>query len=286
MRTTNWVSPSVILRVNISLTTSETLARLSKDWTRPIYAFFKPVPDIRYVDGKRCHEFECGAKYCKGKSRLVRRFLHTSDKNSTGNLRRHAKKCWGQDVIEAADDAANADEARETIAANPKLRSGDITEAFARKGKGKVTYSYRQHTKAEARAEYVRWISESLRPIDIVKDRGFINLMKTGRPETYIPSPSTISCDIKLVFAKTKERVGKLLQEHDSALNFMTDAWTSPNHRSFVAFSTAFETNGVPVVLLLDFVEVAKSHTGVNLAEAFATMLKDFGIEDKVSIFD
>lgn len=34
--------------------------------------------------------------------------------------------------------------------------------------------------------------------------------------------------------------------------------------------------------MLLDIVEVAKSHSGVNLAEAFAHMLKEFGIEDKV----
>ena len=34
--------------------------------------------------------------------------------------------------------------------------------------------------------------------------------------------------------------------------------------------------------LLLDIVEVAKSHTGVNLAAAFAKILKDYGISDKV----
>lgn len=35
--------------------------------------------------------------------------------------------------------------------------------------------------------------------------------------------------------------------------------------------------------MLLDLVEVAKSHSGVNLAEAFAKVLKEFGITDKVS---
>jgi hypothetical protein len=34
--------------------------------------------------------------------------------------------------------------------------------------------------------------------------------------------------------------------------------------------------------MLLDLVEVAKSHLGVNLAEAFAKVLEDFGIQDKV----
>jgi hypothetical protein len=47
-----------------------------------------------------------------------------------------------------------------------------------------------------------------------------------------------------------------------------------------------FEHNGEPMSLLLDLVEVAKSHSGVNLAAAFAKILKDFGIEKKVSFLD
>jgi hypothetical protein len=35
--------------------------------------------------------------------------------------------------------------------------------------------------------------------------------------------------------------------------------------------------------MLLDLVEVAKSHSGLNLAAAFAKVLDDFGISDKVS---
>jgi hypothetical protein len=34
----------------------------------------------------------------------------------------------------------------------------------------------------------------------------------------------------------------------------------------------------------LDLVEVAKSHSGPNLAAAFAKVLEDFGISDRVSI--
>jgi hypothetical protein len=35
--------------------------------------------------------------------------------------------------------------------------------------------------------------------------------------------------------------------------------------------------------MLLDLVEVAKSHSGLNLAAAFAKILDDFGISEKVS---
>lgn len=44
-----------------------------------------------------------------------------------------------------------------------------------------------------------------------------------------------------------------------------------------------FEHKASPVSILLDVVEVARSHSGVNLAAAFAEILEEFGISDKVS---
>ena len=58
----------------------------------------------------------------------------------------------------------------------------------------------------------MRWVSESLRPFETVSDRGFQSLMKTGRPEYYLPSPSTVSRDVKLVFANVRQRIARMLQ--------------------------------------------------------------------------
>lgn len=69
----------------------------------------------------------------------------------------------------------------------------------------------------------------------------------------------------------------------DTALSFSTDAWTSPNNKAYVAITVHFEKKGLPICLLLDIVEVPCSHTGVNLAIAFAQVLEDFGIAEKVS---
>ena len=71
-------------------------------------------------------------------------------------------------------------------------------------------------------------------------------------------------------------------QDHKGALSFATDAWTSPNHRAYVAVTVHFEENSIPISMLLDLVEVACSHSGINLAAAFAKVLDDFGISDKV----
>jgi hypothetical protein len=58
----------------------------------------------------------------------------------------------------------------------------------------------------------VRWIAESKRPFQIVNDRGFQSLMKTGRPGYRIPSAETISRDVKTVFTRVRKKVAKMLQ--------------------------------------------------------------------------
>ena len=72
-------------------------------------------------------------------------------------------------------------------------------------------------------------------------------------------------------------------KEYDGKLNFATDSWSSPNHKAYVAITVHFERDGGPFSMLLDLVEVAESHTGVNLGIAFTNVLKNFGIEEKVS---
>jgi hypothetical protein len=73
-------------------------------------------------------------------------------------------------------------------------------------------------------------------------------------------------------------------QEHPGHLHFATDAWTSPNHRAFVAWTVHFEYEGSMMSFLLDIIEVPESHSGATLAHAFQTMLERFGLENKVSL--
>ena len=61
-------------------------------------------------------------------------------------------------------------------------------------------------------AEIVRWVAESKRPFEIVNDRGFQSLMKTGRPGYRIPSPMTVLRDVKEVFLRVRSRIAKMLQ--------------------------------------------------------------------------
>jgi hypothetical protein len=198
--------------------------RMKKGWNTTVYAFYDPNPATEYnSNGRKCHVFRCTGRGC---TQLIKRYLDTSDAQSTGNMRRHVKKCWGEDVLSAAESTKDPKE-RTKVIRDYRL-SGSIAAAFERKGKGKVTYSHQTHTRTETRyhlrlthpvklivenfkAEIVHWVSESNRPFAIVKDRGFQSLMKTGRPNHYIPHPTTVSCDVKKVFARARRRIAKML---------------------------------------------------------------------------
>lgn len=108
------------------------------------------------------------------------------------------------------------------------------------------------------RVEIVKWVTQSMRPHLIVSDPGFQCLMKMGRPGYWIPSPSTVARDIKVVYKKTREKIARMLQEYEGDLSFATDAWTSSNHCAFIAVTVHFVLNGEPISMLLDLVEVAE----------------------------
>lgn len=233
-----------------------------------MYAFFKPTPEIIYEQNRRAHVFSCAAKNCK---KTFKRFLDGTDASSTGNLRRHVHKCWGPEILKQAETAASIDEAREKIVGS-MLRDGVITQSFKRKAGGTVTFSHRTHTRAETRyvqffgaspllkyyvrTEIVRWVTESMRPYAVVKDRGFLSLMKTGRPGYWVPSPSTVIRDTRFVYDRTREKLARVLQEYEGDVSLATDAWSSPNHRAFMAITVHFVYKEEPISLLLDVVEV------------------------------
>lgn len=202
---------------------------MRRSWTSPMYGFFSSDIKLTYIGERPYVNFVCSAPVCKGPggNRLVRRFLDTQDRTSTGNMRRHAKKCWGEETVNKSE-SSDVEGVRKGLALK---KDGSITSAFEAKGKGIVTYSMAPLTKEEMRqvniftnkiimteyldsVETVRWVAESKRPFSIVADRGFQKLMKTGpgRTNMYIPSQWTVSRDTRTLFVATRQRIANLLQ--------------------------------------------------------------------------
>ncbi|KAF8978812.1 hypothetical protein BDQ17DRAFT_1338564 [Cyathus striatus] len=81
----------------------------------------------------------------------VRQYLDKKDAASTGNMHKHATRCWNE-AVKLAMETGSVKDAREVLA---NCKDGSIAAAFQVKGKGKLTYSHRQHTRAEIRYEYI-----------------------------------------------------------------------------------------------------------------------------------
>lgn len=114
-----------------------------------------------------------------------------------------------------------------------------------------------------------------------------------------------VSHDVKHAFISACEQIAKMLQvsqskgnvkimwltddmvmwqcqSFDEKLNFATDVWTLPNHKAYSVLTVHLKCKEVPLSMLLNIVEVPKTHSSMNLAIALADILQMFGIEKKV----
>ncbi|KAH9830933.1 uncharacterized protein C8Q71DRAFT_715993 [Rhodofomes roseus] len=80
---------------------SNSTEHLNKEWTLLVYAFYKPNITTRTDSGEKCaHKFHCATCGCP---ESVSHWLDQKDGNSTRYLQKHAKKCWGEEVLAVAD---------------------------------------------------------------------------------------------------------------------------------------------------------------------------------------
>ena len=125
------------------------------------------MPLIEYIKDHHVHVFECTATRCMGKvnGRMVCQYLDIGDVKSMSNLCKHAKICWGEEAVAAADNMQDVRAAREALG---KLKSVDrsITAAFEQVAKSKVTYSHHQHT--TTKAQYVSSLQCILNVLNMV----------------------------------------------------------------------------------------------------------------------
>ena len=83
---------------------------------------------------------------------MVHHYLDNGDAKSTSNLHKHVRLCYGVEMVAEADETKNYEAASEIIKLH---KDGSITEAFEWKGKGRVTYSHRQHTTTKSQCVQV-----------------------------------------------------------------------------------------------------------------------------------
>ncbi|KAE9384889.1 hypothetical protein BT96DRAFT_950244 [Gymnopus androsaceus JB14] len=141
------------------------------------------------------------------------------------------------DLSQEEEGASEVDPAAETdaekLAQLRKTWTSTVYAFYKEDIKVIVKKGQRHHefTCAACGAEVVHWVSESLCPFAVVKDRALNQLMKTGQPEAYVPSPSTVAQDTKTLFEKTCTHLANKLQQ--------------TSYRSLIGFGTS--VNGKPL---------------------------------------
>lgn len=129
-------------------------ASMMKKWNSPIYAFFHLPPEVKREGDRTKHVFKCAARTCVSSGGpFVTRYLDTKDARSTGNLRRHAKTCWGVEAITMASQARDKDEARKKVVKKIMI-SGNLPSMLEFETKGKKTYSHMPLTRLQTRWEH------------------------------------------------------------------------------------------------------------------------------------
>jgi hypothetical protein len=130
---------------------------MKKTWKSPVYAFFEPDIRIEYEARggarRKCHIFSCAGGHCLMR---IKCYLDTKDAQLTSNMWKHVVKCWGRDVLAAAEKEDNMNERR--CMANEYLRTGKITTFFKQRVESRtVTYLVIQHTRPE-----IRYVTHSI----------------------------------------------------------------------------------------------------------------------------
>lgn len=110
-----------------------------------MYGFYKPDVKVKFDGGCKYHYFKCSARHCRGNGG-VRRYQDSKDRAATSNLKAHAVKCFGKDVVDAAFSKTSEGG-----------RDGTIFTMFARHGQQPVKVSHRAHTTDETRYVIIQY---------------------------------------------------------------------------------------------------------------------------------
>jgi hypothetical protein len=132
----------------------------------------------------------------------------------------------------------------------------------------------------------VKWIVIKQHPFTIVEEEEFINVVYSLYPNAKIPSADTIKRDIMGLYATNLAKMQTVLQKLDNKISFTTDIWTSASMKSFLSITAHFiDSEWQLQNIIVDFVQIFGSHTGINIKNSFVSGLENLSIQKKVNLF-
>lgn len=130
----------------------------------------------------------------------------------------------------------------------------------------------------------VSWITKDCRPISIVNDEGFVNIMKiaTGCNTYSAPCYSTITEKMHHIYSEECKTLSSKLQAAP-AVSLTADFWTSAQNKAYLGITVHFIEEWTLKSCVLDVFEVAESHTAEVCGQTLVNTAEKWGIKDKVN---
>ena len=193
------------------------------------------------------------------------------------------------------------------------MKDNGIAESGPSDTRQPLSYSYSNH-----RALIAARCAASKRPFNSVADPYYVQEVEMLRPGTKLPSPATVSRDVKAMYGVGAEVVreyflvcnlsvlisvclySQVKQKHNSAVHLVMDGWTSPILACYLGIVAIWFCSGRVHRCILEFARydsrplnpwlfgkvflfrVKERHTGEHLANIAADCVKRYGLENKV----
>ena len=125
------------------------------------------------------------------------------------------------------------------------------------------------------------WIVDSVRPLSVVSDDGFIRVMKFTEPSYTVPSRTHVTSLLKKRHQKgVTELTAMLEQQGNCGVALTTDGWTSVATHSYVTYTGHFiDSTWTLCSVVLQTDQFHGTHTAVRLAEHLKSVLVKFNID-------
>ena len=125
------------------------------------------------------------------------------------------------------------------------------------------------HAKATQITELLAdWVTDSMRPLNIVNDVRFKNLLQFLEQGYEVPSRTHLRAVIKKRYVETRKELTGLLQLQAPAIALTMDAWTSKAVQSFQTFTCHFVNDEWKLkTFVLETLPFGGSHTARRIAD-------------------
>lgn len=145
---------------------------------------------------------------------------------------------------------------RDTSTGNPARHVSACAGAVAPDHKSIALFAHgSMYTKPRFRYLMAKWIFHNHRPFSIVQDEELLEMLRMLYAKVDIPSPNTISRDVREIFALTRKQVRVILQEYPGHLHICLDGWTSLNVYLFLGVTVHRVISGDLKTFILDFIQ-------------------------------